>query len=155
MPCFIAWHHPPTHQTIHPSMGGEVSTDFKSSNRIEISQLVQVLLNFEWFRGSPLGVGGGWMGVGVVRGCPPHTCTHMCMRACAHTCARVWHHREFPGIPQKSNGSSHLHEIIMFTTHACACLCMCACTCMCTCVGGTPNHPPSPEPQGAQNTKIQ
>ena len=74
-------HQPTQYQTIHPAMGGEVSTDFKSSNEIEISQLVQVLLNFDWFQG-------------VVRGCPPthahaHTCTHM----------RVWHHREFPGIP--------------------------------------------------------
>ena len=74
---------PPTHQTVHPPMGGEVSTDFKSSNGIEISRLVQVLLNFDWFRGSPLGVGGGgWVEVGgVVRGCP-HTCAHAC--ACMH-----------------------------------------------------------------------
>ena len=79
--------HPPTHQIIHPPMGGEVSTDFKSSNGIEISWLVQVLLNFDWFRGSPpwgMGGVGGW-GWGVVGGCPPHTCT----RTRTHARARV------------------------------------------------------------------
>ena len=94
---------------------------------------------------------GGWgmggRGWGMVRGCPPHTCTCTHMHAHAHMCARVLHHREFPGIPQKSNGSSHLHEIIMFTTHACVCMCMRACVCMCTCVGAPPNHPPPPYTQ--------
>ena len=57
----------------------------ESSNRIELSQLVQELLNFGVF-GLPaaLGGGGGWMRVGVVQGCPTHTCTcrhmHACMR---------------------------------------------------------------------------
>ena len=140
-------------------MGGEVSTDFKSSNRIEISRLVQVLLNFDRFRGSPTlggrGVGGwGW---GVVTRSPPHTCT--CTHACTCTYDIIGNPWDFP----KSNGGSHLHGIIMFTTHACACVCVRTCACMCTCVGGTPNHPPPtstqppppPEPQGAQNTKIQ
>ena len=54
--------HPPTHQTIHPPIGGGVSTDFKSSNRIKISWFVQVLLNLYWFGGSP---GWGWGGWGV------------------------------------------------------------------------------------------
>ena len=126
-------------------MGGEVSTDFKSSNRIEISRLVQVLLNFDWFRGSPTlrggGVGGWWWG--VVTGSPPHTCTCMCMHACARTYDIIGNPWDFP----KSNGGSHLHGIIMFTTHACACVCVHACACMCTCVGGTPNHPPPPSTQ--------
>ena len=68
------------------------------------------------------------------------------------------------------NGGSHLHEIIMFTMHACACMCMHVHACMRMhvhmCVGH-PNHPllpltypppPTPYPpelQGAQNTKIQ
>ena len=134
-------------------MGGEVSTDFKCSNRIEISRLVKVLLNFDWLRESPQGVGGGWMGWGVVRGYPPHTWTCMRMHACTHT--RVWHHNEFPGIPQKSNGSSHLHEIIMFTT--CTCACMHACTCVCTCVGHPPTtpHPHPPTPTAAGSPKHQ
>ena len=130
-------------------MGGEVSTDFKSSNRIEISRLVQVLLNFDWFRGSPP----GWGMWGVVRGCPPHTCTCTCMHTRAHAYDIIGNPRDFP----KSNGGSHLQEIIMFTMHACACMHVCVHMC-----GGHPQpppptstHPPPPELQGAQNTKIQ
>ena len=66
-------------------MGGRVSTDFKSSNRFEISQLFQVLLNFDQFQGYPPG-GGGWVdgsggGCGC-GGCSMHAymCTH------AHAC---------------------------------------------------------------------
>ena len=71
-------------------MGGEVSTDFKSSNRIEISRLVQVLLNFEWFRGSPLGDGGvgGW-GWGWWEGAS-HPRAHARARTHAHAHARTY-----------------------------------------------------------------
>ena len=55
----------------------------KSSNRIELSRLVQDLLNF-----GVLGSLRFW-GWGVVGGCPPHTCT--CMRTHAHTCMRGKH----------------------------------------------------------------
>ena len=128
-------------------MGGGVSTNCKSLNRIEISWLVQVLFNFYWFWGSPLwGVGsGGWVGGGGGGDrMLPHICTHMCMHTCTHMHAHIWHHRKSLGIPQKSNGGGHLHEI-MFTMHACVCVCMhaCMCMCMCTCVGGTP-QPPQP-----------
>ena len=142
--------HPPTHQTIHPPMGGEVFTNFKSSNGIEISQLVQVLLNFDWFQGSPPG-GWGVDGCGweLVRGSPPHTCTCMCMHGCMHVC--VWHNREFPGIPPWGRP---------FALSCLPCACVCVSTCMCTCVGHPHSHPPNPHPpppelQGAQNTKIQ
>ena len=101
-------------------MGGEVCTDFKSSNRIEISWLVQVLLNFDWFRGStPWGVGGGWMwGVGGER-VSPHMCTCMHTHAHASTHAHIWHHREFPqwGLP-------FAIEIIMFNVYMCVCACV-------------------------------
>ena len=51
--------------------------------------------------------------------------THMHMHA--HACV----HMTSLGIPRDSpNGGCHLHEIIMFTMHACACLCMHACACM-------------------------
>ena len=61
----------------------------ESSNRIELSRLVQDLLNFGVL-GSLHLWGWGWVdGVGVVGGCP-HTHAHAC--ACthmhAHTC--VW-----------------------------------------------------------------
>ena len=131
-------------------MGGEVSTDFKSLNGIEISWLVQVLLNFDWFRGSPLGGGGGWMWIGgCERVLPTHMHTHM--HACMCTC--IWHHREFPGIPPM--GGSHLHEIIMFTTCMCVCIHMCVHVCGGHCsTTPTPIHPLS-HPRAAGSPKHQ
>ena len=38
--------HQPTQPPIHPPMGGGVSTDVESSNRIEISRLGQGLFDF-------------------------------------------------------------------------------------------------------------
>ena len=59
----------------------------ESSNRIELSRLVQDLLNFGVL-GSLQLWGGGWMGVGGGWGYPPHmyTCTRM------HTHARMHMH---------------------------------------------------------------
>ena len=61
----------------------------ESSNRIELSRLVQDLLNF--------GVSGslqlwGWVDGGgrVVGGCPPHTCTCMHMHTHAHMHMHTW-----------------------------------------------------------------
>ena len=58
----------------------------ESSNRIELSRLVQDLLNFGVLGSlQALGVGGGgWGGGGW--GVPPHMCTRM------HTCARTHMH---------------------------------------------------------------
>ena len=78
------------------------------------------------------------MGVGVVGGCPPHTCTCMHMHAC--TCMRGKHDNsmqmaapigfgEIPGIP---------YDVIH------VCMCMHAYAYMCMCVGGPCHHPPSP-----------
>ena len=145
----------PTHQNTHPSthppnytppMGGEAFTDFKSSNRIEISGLVQVLLNFDWFWGSPLGVGVG-------ERVPPHMCTWTRMHIDVHA---------YDIIGNPPNWGCHLQLKLSCLTCICVCMCMHACTCMCMCVGGIPQpspnqstHPPPPKPQGAQNTKIQ
>ena len=129
-------------------MGGEVSTDFKSSNGIQISQLVEVLLNFDWFRGStPLRGGevGGW-GWGMVRGCTLHMCT--CTRM------HVWHHREFPGIPP-------MGAAICMKLSGLPCMHVRACACMrahaCAHVWGVPpkHHPPSPTPRAAGSPKHQ
>ena len=154
---------PPTHQTIHPLIGGEFFTDFKSSNRIEISWLVQALSNFYWFWGcTPMGdhrwVDGGGGGYGCVGGCPMHT--HMYTHAHAHTHMHVKHanHAKHGCL----HVSGHLQFLYMYT---CVYVRLRACACMCMC-GGTPPMPPdapdnppppapSPEPQGAQNTKIQ
>ena len=142
--------HPSTHQIIQPPMGEGVSTDFKSSNRIEISRLVQVLLNFEWFRESPLGVGGWVDGVGGWWKNASKQHAHAC--ACMH----VWHHREFPGIPP-------LGVPICMKLPCLPRMHVHVCVCMCTCVGAPLNHPPPPnthplhpqEPQEAENPKIQ
>ena len=122
----------PTHQTIHPPMGGEVSTDFKSSNGIEISRLVQVLLNFDWFRGSPLGGGrvGGWW-CGVVSGCTPHTCT------CTHTRTYdiIGNSQGYPQWGQPFAWNYHVY-------HACMCMRVHMC-------GGIPQPPPTPRAAGS------
>ena len=134
-------------------MGGEVSTDFKSSNRIEISRLVQVLLNFEWFRGSPSGgVGVGGWGWGVVRGCTPPTCTCKCMHTHAHVYDIIGNSQGFPQWGQPFAWNYHVYHARM---------CMRACVCMCMHVhvcGGHPQPPPipihpSPHPQSRREPK--
>ena len=116
----------------------------ESSNRIELSQLVQDLLNFGVLGSLRLWGWGGWVdrGGGWLRGAL-HTCAHAntCTHTHAHTCMRGKHDNsmqmaapigfgEIPGIP---------YDVIC----ACVCVCMCACTCMCTCVGGPCHHPPT------------
>ena len=131
----------------------------ESSNRIELSRLVQDLLNFGVSGSLPLW-GGGYIGVGGGWGVPP---THVHMHAHAHT----WTHTharvvnmiisckwlpplgEYLGIP---------YDVIR------ACMCMCACVhaCMCMWVGcmlsppPTPIHP-TPHPPGGppESFKIQ
>ena len=127
--------HPPTKLYTHPWVGE--SPQISNLQTIEISQLVQVLLNFEWFRGSPLGSGGlgGW-GWGLVRGCTPPMCT----------CTHVWHHRESPGFPQIQWGRPFAWNYHVY--HAC----MCVHACACTCVGAPP--PPSTHPQEPQEAKT-
>ena len=134
----------------------------KSSNRIELSRLVQNLLNFGVL-GSlrPWGWGDGCMGVGAVWGVP-HTHVHMHVHACTcmHAHARVvnmiisckWPPPlgECLGIP---------YDVIC----ACACVRVRARACMCMYVGGilspppTHIHPPPPPPGGAspESIKIQ
>ena len=120
----------------------------ESSNRIELSRLVQDLLNFGVLGSLQLWGGGvdGW-GWGVVWGCPP-TCAHAC--ACMHmhacTCTRVKHDNfmqmaaPIGGIP---GNSLWCHMRVHACMHAC----------MCMCVGDTLSPPPPlsthpPTPQG-------
>ena len=131
----------------------------ESSNRIELSRLVQDLLNFGvlgslWL----LGVGGlggwgwGWLGV-------PPTHVHMHTHARTHTHVHAcvvnmiipckW-------LPPLDLGKSQGFPMMSYVrVRACACVCMC--------VGGTlsppptPIHPP-PTPQGGgppESVKIQ
>ena len=117
----------------------------ESSNRIELSRLVQDLLNFGDLGSLWLwGVGVGVCGWAVVGECPPHMCTcihmhaHTHMHAHACTCMRgkliiscKWPPPlgEYLGIP---------YDVI--------------CMCMCTYVGVPSHHPtpiqPPPPPRG-------
>ena len=113
----------------------------ESSNRIELSRLVQDLLNFGVLGSLRLWGWGGWVdgGGGVIEGCP-HTCVHA--RACTHahacTCMRGKHDNsmqmaapirfgEIPGIP---------YDVIR------ACACMRACARVWGDPVTTPIHPP-------------
>ena len=118
----------------------------ESSNRIELSRLVQDLLNFGvlgslWLWG--WGVDGS--GLGVVGGYPLDMCTCMHMHTHMHMQAHVrmlnmiisckW-------LPPLGESLGIPYDVI----HVCACMCMRACVCMCTCVGGTFSPPPYPHP---------
>ena len=108
----------------------------ESSNRIELSQLVQDLLNFG-VSGSLrlLGVGGGW-------GVPPRH-VHMHVHARTHTHAHAHMLNmiiscKWP--PPLGESLGIPYDVIC----ACACMHMCVCTYMCMCVGGTLSPPPTP-----------
>ena len=115
----------------------------ESSNRIELSRLVQDLLNFGVLGSLRLwGWGGGWMGWRVVGGCP-HTYAHAC--ACTHahacTCTRVKHDNFMQMAAPLGESLGIPYDVI----HACACMRVHVCACMCTCVGA-PSHQPHPHP---------
>ena len=117
----------------------------ESSNRIELSRLVQDLLNFGVLDSLRLwGWGGGWIGVGGGWGVPPthvhmHTHAHACMLNMIISCKWPPPLGESLGIP---------YDVI------CTCACVCACMCVYVHVYGghpltTPHpHPPSHPPPG-------
>ena len=140
-------------------MGGEFLTDFKSSNGIEISWLVQALLNFYWFWGSTPWGGGRWVhggggGYGCVGGVP---CTYTCTRMYARTHMHVKHANHAKHGCLHVGG--HLQFLYMYT---CVYVCVCACVHMCVCGGDTPHaprcpwHPPThlPPPQSRREPKT-
>ena len=118
----------------------------ESSNRIELSRLVQELLNFGvsgslqlWGVGGSVDEGGGWLG-GAPTQVHMHACTHThaCMVNMIISCKWPPPLGESMGIP---------YDVI----HTCMCMCVCACTCVCTCVG----HPlttPTPQNQSKFNS---
>ena len=139
-------------------MGGGVSTDFKSSNRIEILRLVQVLLNFDWFCRSPWGVG-GWVDVGWGwwEGAPhphAHTCACTYAHVHAHAFDIIGNSQVFPQWGQPFAWNYHVY-------HVCVCVRASACMHMhVPCVWrACPNHPapPSthlPHPQSLREPKT-
>ena len=132
-------------------MGGEVSTDFKSSNRIEISWLVTSTIEF-WLilRVPPWGGGGGWMGVESGERVPP---THMHM----HVYDIIGNSQGFPKNPMeaaicmKLSCLPRMHVHVHVPVHAYMCMCVHMYGAPLT----RPSTPPPLELQGAQNTKIQ
>ena len=130
--------HPPTHPHTHPWVG--VSTNHKSSNKIELSRLVQVLLNFDWFWGSPWGshgwVDGGGGGYGYVGECPMHTCM------CTHACIHAHMHMHVKHDKHDKHGCLHVGSHLQFLY---MCLHVCAYVCMCVhAFGDTPMPPDVP-----------
>ena len=119
----------------------------ESSNRIELSRLVQDLLNFGVLGSLRLW---GWGVVGGSWGVPPHMCTCMCTHAHTHAHGK---HDNFMQMAASIGFLGNPWEFPMMSymrAHACACVCMHACMCMC--VGdplNTPHsHPPTPPPGG-------
>ena len=128
----------------------------ESSNRIELPQLVQDLLNFGVLGSLWLwGWGGWWMWVGGGWGCPPNmcTCTHM------HTCANM-HIYTSNMIISIANGSPHWGNPWEFhmMSYAHTCMHVRAGTCVCMYVGGTLSpphpHPPTPQPPVGGTPRI-
>ena len=121
----------------------------ESSNRIELSRLVQDLLNFGvlgflwlWGWGGWVDGGGGWLGGA------PHTCAHAraCTHAHAHTCMRGKHDNSMQMAAPLDLGKSQGFPMMSYMR-------VCACTCVCMCVRGDPvttphPHPPTPHPPG-------
>ena len=102
----------------------------ESSNRMELSRLVQDLLNFSVLGSLQLwGWGGGCMGVGGA----PHTCAHAC--ACMHT------HTHTRG---KHDNFMQMAAPIGGIPYDVICACMCVHTHVCAHVWGAPSHHPNP-----------
>ena len=110
----------------------------ESSNRIELSQLVQDLLNFAVLSSLRLwGGAGGWVVSGGIwghGGVPRCTCTH------AHAHVYMYRNCKWP--------LTWRHPCLVCLTCMCMCACMHACVhvcvCMCACMGHPPHTHPHP-----------
>ena len=111
----------------------------ESSNRIELSRLVQDLLNFGVLGSLRLWGGGRWVGgIWGHGGVPTHMHMHVHARTCTHTHLYMYRNCKWP--------PTWRHPCLACL--AClTCMCMRACMCVCVCVHGTPRthpYPPSP-----------
>ena len=136
--------HPPNYTPTHGWGSLYRFQIFKQNWNISISSSA---IEFWMIPGVPTlggrGVGGWWWG--VVRGCIPSTCTRTHMHACARARTRVWHHREFPGIPQMGAAiCMKLSCLPCVRVRACACVHEHVCAHV---WGSPPNHPPPPSTQ--------
>ena len=122
----------------------------ESSNRIELSRLVQDLLNFGVLGSLRLwgwGGLGGW-GVGGGSGVPPrhvHTHAHARTHTHAHACV-VNMIIPCKWLPPLDLGKSQGFPMMSYVrVRACACVHACACVCGGPC-HHPPPHPPTPPP---------
>ena len=115
----------------------------ESSNRIELSRLVQDLLNFGvlgslrlWGWGSWVDGGGGWLGGA------PHTCAHARTHTHAHThtCMRGKHDNSMQMAAPIGFGKSQGFPMMSYV-RVCVCVCMHLHVHVC---GGTLSPPPTP-----------
>ena len=115
----------------------------ESSNRIELSRLVQDLLNFGVLAPCDSG-GGGWVD-GVGGGWEvPHTHAYACACMYAHACTRACgKHDNFMQMAASIGFLGNPWEFPMMSyVHTCVCTCMHVCAC--ACVWGAPSHCPLP-----------
>ena len=131
----------------------------ESSNRIELSRLVQDLLNFGVLGSLWLWGGGRWVGGSKFfqsggMGGVPHTSTTACTHTHACTCthAHLYMYRNCKWLPTWRHPCL---ACLACLTCMCACMHVCACVCMHACMGHPPHththpHPihPSATPQG-------
>ena len=156
---------PPTHPPNHtPTHGWGILHRFQIFKRNWNILISSSVIEFLLILGvHPLGgvVDGcmGWGWVWVCGGCPMHTYMHTHAHTHAHTCMLNM-------LIMLNMDASMSAAICNFYTCIHVCMCVCVRARACACVGGhppcpqmplTPPHWPasSPEPQGAQNSKIQ
>ena len=116
----------------------------ESSNRIELSRLVQDLLNFGVLGSLQLW---GWWGGGWLGGAPTTctcTCMHACMRTHTHACV-VNMIISCKWLPPLGESLGIPYDVI----HACMCMHAHACAHMWGAPSYHPHpHPPTPNPPG-------
>ena len=114
----------------------------ESSNRIELSRLVQELLNLVFRAPCSSWDGGGWR--------VPPTHVHMHVHACTHIHAHTCMHGKHDNFMQMAAPLGESLRIPYDVICTCTCVHMHACTCMhaCMCahVWGAPCHHPHPHP---------
>ena len=113
----------------------------ESSNRIELSRLVQDLLNFGVLGSLWLWGGGRWVGghLGAWGGVPTHIHTHVHARTCTHAHLYMYRNCKWP--------PTWRHPCLAcLACLTCMCVRACACVCMRACMRHPPTHPCQPPP---------
>ena len=112
----------------------------ESSNRIELSRLVQDLLNFGVLGSLQLWGGGRWVGGHLgAWGVSPHT------HACTCTQAHLYMYRNCKWPPTWRHPClACLACLTCMCVRVCVHVCVCACVCMHACMGYPPTQPYQP-----------